>query len=112
MTIHLPESTVQAAFDVLQSDAHWKGKLVYERTERERKTLLARLEREASREGAKSQRDRETYALTHPHYTALLERLNAAEAMYYEARDKRDSASSIMEAWRTLSADRRAGNVR
>ena len=107
--IHLPEETVQKAFDALQSDDHWQAKLVYDRTERERKTLLARLERES---GAKTQRERETYALTHPHYTELCRRLEAAEAAYYEARDKRDSASSILEAWRTLSADRRAGNVR
>lgn len=110
--LHLPEETVQKAFDALQSDAHWKSRLVYERTERERKTLLARLEREALREGAKTQRERETYSLTHPHYTALLERLNEAEAAYFEARDTRDSAASILEAWRTMSADRRAGNVR
>lgn len=107
--IHLPDETVQKAFDALQSDAHWTAKLVYDRTDRERKVLLARLERESN---GKNQRERETYALTHPHYSALLERLEAAEAMYYEARDKRDSASSILEAWRTLSADRRAGNVR
>lgn len=112
MALYLPEETVQKAFDTLQSSDHWEARMVYERTERERKTLLARLEREAAAEGAKTQREKETYSLTHPHYKALCERLDAAEAAYFEARDKRDSASAIMEAWRTMSADRRAGNVR
>lgn len=111
--LHLPEETVQKAFDALQSDAHWSARLVYERTERERKSLLARLEREApTAEGAKTQRDRERYALCHPHYMALLERLNEAEEAYFKARDVRDSAATIMDVWRTQSADRRAGNVR
>jgi len=113
MTLHLPEATVQKAFDALNSDEHWEAKLVYERTERERKTLLARLEREATGNGAKTQRDRETYALTHPHYTALCERLNAAEEDYFRARDRRDSAVTIMDVWRTMRSDQRAGaNVR
>lgn len=109
MAFAISDEVAQAAFDVLQSNRHALAKLVYDRTDRERKALLARLEREAN---GKTLRDRETYALTHPHYTALLERLEAAEREYYLARDERDSAETVMRTWQTLRADARAGNVR
>lgn len=109
MSFTISDEVAQQAFDILQSNRHAIAKMVYDRTERERKTLLARLERESN---AKTQRERETYALTHPHFEALKERLAEAEREFYLARDERDSAETVMRTWQTLRADARAGNVR
>lgn len=102
--LHISDETWTKAMEVLDSRRHATAKLIYERTDRERKMLLARLERESN---GKNQRERETYALTHPHYTALLERLDAAEGEFYVARDERDSADTVIRAWQTLRSDAR-----
>lgn len=101
----ITDETAEKALRILAGTRHAIAKMVFERTDREKKALLARLERESE---GKTLRDRETYALTHPHYSALKERLDAAEAEYYEAKDERDSANTILDVWRTLKADARA----
>lgn len=105
MSLHIPDTTVQKAWEALNSTRHATAKLAYERLDRQRKALMARLERESN---GKNQRERETYALTHPHYLALMELFDAAEEEYYLARDERDSADTILRTWQTLRADARA----
>lgn len=103
--LHISDETWTKAMEVLASKRHATAKLAFESLTRQRKALMARLERESN---AKTQRERETYALCHPHMEALDSLLSAAEAEYYEARDERDSAQTIINTWQTLRADARA----
>lgn len=78
---------------------------LYEKLSRDRKRLLARLERESN---AKTQRERETYAQTHPHLAALDERLDDVEKAYLRKRDLKDTAKEVIRVWQTENANARA----
>ena len=99
------DDMMHAAMAVLAGDNHAELRARYDSLDRRRKVLLARLERESN---AKTQRERETYALTHPHYEAMLGDLEQVEAAYYRAKDSRDNAEAITRAWQTSKADARA----
>lgn len=99
------DDMMHAAMHVLASTHHAEAKARYEKMDRQKKVILARLERESNET---SVRGRETYALTHPHYQAFLEELEAVEAGYFKAKDSRDSAEAITRAWQTGKADARA----
>lgn len=103
--LDVSDDMMSAAMSVLASDDHALARARYEKLDRQRKVLLARLEREAN---AKSVRERETYALTHPHFLALLEEIDQAEESYFKAKDRRDSAEAVTRAWQTSKADARA----
>jgi hypothetical protein len=103
--IRISDDTMSEAMAVLAGGRHAIAKVAYERLTRQRKALLARLERESN---GKTQRERETYALGHPHLVALDELLDAAEAEYHAARDERDSAETVTRVWQTVQADARA----
>ena len=77
----------------------------YEKLTRDRKRLLARLERESN---GKTQRERDTYALTHPHLTAHDERLDAVEKAWFAKRDLKDAAREFVRVWQTENANARA----
>ena len=97
--IHIPDETVERALAILNSNRHARARMAYEKME------LARLEREANETSVQG---RINYALTHPHYSAFLEQLALVEGEYFEARDERDSAAAVIEAWRTMQANQRA----
>lgn len=103
--IHVSDDMVERALAILNGQRHATARLAYEKTDREKKVVLARLERESN---DKTQRERETYALTHPHYAAFLERQGLVEEEYFEARDERDSADAVIRAWQTQSSNGRA----
>lgn len=105
MTLNITDDMMDAALQVLASPEHAEAKAWFEKLERQKKVMLARLEREAN---DTSVRGRETYALTHPHYAALLEDIDQAEKAYYLARDRRDSSEAVTRAWQTGKADARA----
>jgi hypothetical protein len=105
MTLNVTDDMMDAALQILASPAHAEAKAWFEKLDRQRKVMLARLEREAN---DTSVRGRETYALTHPHYAALLEQIDLAESTYLVARDRRDSAEAVTRAWQTGKADARA----
>lgn len=99
------DEMMHSAMQVLASDQHAELRARYESLDRRRKVLLARLERESN---AKTQRERETYALTHPHYQAMCEDIEETERGYYIAKDRRDNAEAVTRAWQTSKADARA----
>lgn len=105
MTLNVTDDMMDAALQILASHDHAEAKAWVEKLERQRKVILARLERESNE---KSVREREAYALCHPYYAAHLEELDKAEAVYFRARDSRDSAEAITRAWQTGKADARA----
>ena len=92
------------ALEVLHGDRHARAKAAFEKMDREKKVILARLTREAN---DKTVSEREGYALTHPHYAAFLENLGTVEEEYYLAKDERDSADAYLRAWQTQRADQR-----
>lgn len=104
-SLDISDDMMSAAMQVLASEDHAAARARYEKLDRQRKVLLARLEREAN---GKTQRERESYALTHPHFTALLEEIDQAEVDFFRAKDRRDSAEAVTRAWQTCKADARA----
>lgn len=109
MTLHIPDDTVEGALRVLNSGKHAAAKAAAEFSEKQLKATLARL---ASSSDAKSAADREVFAYAHPDYAAALEEHRKVSEAYYQARDRRDAASAIIDAWRSLKADgRRADRV-
>lgn len=103
--MHIPESHVQHAFDILKSQDHAVARAAYEFSEKQLKVILAKAELNAE---AKTATERQALALASEEYgTALINFRDVAEA-YYRARDRREAASAIAEAWRTQSADQRA----
>lgn len=103
--MHITDEMVEKALAILNSVRHARARLAFEKQDRSKKVLLARLERESN---AKTQRERETYALTHPHYQDFLDQLNLIEEEFYEAKDERDSADAVIRAWQTQSSNARA----
>lgn len=99
------DDMMHAAISILNDPVHGRARGRFEKLTRERKTLLARLERESN---AKTQRERETYAQTHPHLKALDDELAEVETVYYAAKDRRDSADSAIRVWQTENANARA----
>lgn len=102
--VTLTDDMVDTALVILNSRRHATARLAYEKTDREKKVVLARLERESN---DKTQRERETYALTHPHYAAFRERMDLIEDEYFAAKDERDSADAVIRAWQTQSSNER-----
>ncbi len=101
----ITDEMVDRALEILGSARHATARLAYEKSDREKKVVLARLERESN---DKTQRERETYALTHPHYQHFLERLGLIEEEYFAAKDERDSADAVIRAWQTQSSNARS----
>lgn len=106
MSLLITDDMMHDAMAILSSDAHAKAKAAFDKMVAEEKVLLARLGREAN--DAKSEAARRDYALCHPLYSDFLERKAFVSELYYEARDRRDSAEAVTRAWQTLKADARA----
>jgi hypothetical protein len=105
MAVIVTDDMMHSAMQVLASVQHAELRARYDSMDRRRKVLLARLERESN---AKTQRERETYALTHPHYQDFLDGLDDVEKAYFQAKDSRDNAEAVTRAWQTSKADARA----
>ena len=102
---HISDDMVERALAILNSNKHAALRAAYEKMDRQRKVILARLERESN---AKTQRERETYALTHQHYQDFLHDLDLIEADYFAHKDDRDSADAVIRAWQTQSSNARS----
>jgi hypothetical protein len=105
MSLIISDDMMHSAMQVLASPQHAELRARYESLDRRRKVMLARLERESN---AKTQRERETFALTHPHFEALSEEIERVTEAYYKAKDSRDNAEAVTRAWQTSKADARA----
>jgi hypothetical protein len=102
---HVPDSHVQHAFDILKSGDHAKARAAYEFTEKKLKTVLAQ---QAAMSNASSVTQRESDALASAGYDQALKEFRTIAEVYYTARDRREAAAAIIEAWRTQQSDRRA----
>jgi hypothetical protein len=109
MTLQIPDETIEGALKALNSSTHARAKAAAEFSEKQLKTVLARL---SLCSDAKTVSDREASAYTHPDYQKALEDHRSVSEAYYAARDRRDAASALIECWRSLKADgRRADRI-
>jgi hypothetical protein len=101
----ISDQQVQAAFDVLNSPDHAKARAAYEYAEKRIKVAYAKAQLAAE---GKTVGEREANAQTSPDYEAALKSFRLIAEAYYLERDKRDAASAVLDAWRTLRSDQRA----
>jgi hypothetical protein len=105
MTFHIPEDHVHHAFEVLKMQDHAKARAAYEFTEKQLKVTLARAQLKAE---GKTVGEREATALASSDYAKALEAFRAVAEVYHVARDRREAAAAIIDAWRTQQSDLRA----
>lgn len=101
----IDDDEVQEAFAVLHSGEHAKARAAYEYTEKRLKVILARAKKSAE---GKTISEREDSALLSREYQAELETFKVLAEVYYTARDKREAAAAVIDAFRTQQSDRRA----
>jgi hypothetical protein len=102
---HIPDESVQRAFECLRDNEHAKARAAYEFTEKNLKVVLARASLEAN---GQTVGQREASALTSETYLAALEAFRTVAETYYECRDRREAAAAVIDAWRTQQSDQRA----
>lgn len=103
--MHVPEAHVQHAFDILKSQDHAKTRAAYEFGEKHLKVVLAKAQIASN---GKTIGEREASALASPEYERALVDFRMVAELYHLARDRRDAASAIIDAWRTQQSDLRA----
>lgn len=105
MAFVIPESHVQHAFDVLKGNEHAAARAAYEFSEKQLKVILAKA---AGASNASSATQRESEALRSEEYERALNAFKLVCEAYYKARDRREAAVAIIDAWRTQQSDQRA----
>lgn len=101
----ISEQQIQAAFDVLHSQEHAKARAAYEYAEKRLKVAFAKALQEAE---GKTVGDRDAAAQTSESYQAAIKSFHLIAEGYYLARDRRDAAAAVIDAWRTQQSDMRA----
>lgn len=101
----ISDPQVQAAFDVLHSREHAKARAAYEYAEKRLKVALAKSQLAAE---GKTVGERDALAQVSESYQAALKSFHLIAETYYSERDKRDAATSVIDAWRTQQSDMRA----
>lgn len=101
----ISDPQIQAAFDVLHSQEHAKARAAYEYAEKRLKVAFASARQAAN---GKTVGDRDDTAQTSESYQAALKAFHLIAENYYSARDRRDAASAVIDAWRTQQSDMRA----
>ena len=102
--LSIPETHVQHAFDVLKSPDHATARAAYEFADKQLKVILAK---SAMNSNAKTVAERDASALMSDEYERALNDFRKVAELYYRARDRREAAVAIIDAWRTQSADQR-----
>jgi hypothetical protein len=103
--VFISDKQVQEAFDVLHDGAHAKARAAYEYAEQRIKVAFSKALLETE---GKTASEREAKARTSEPYGAALKSFHLIAETYHTARDKRDAASAVIEAWRTQQSDLRA----
>lgn len=103
--IRIPDDRVERALGVLHSDRAALARAAYEIAEKRLKVTLARI---ASSSNAKTVSERETFALTSDEYADALRDFEILAKEFYAAKDQRDAAEALLDAWRTLQATNRS----
>jgi hypothetical protein len=101
----IPDENVQRAFDIMHSGDHAKARAAYSYLEKRLKVVLSQAQ---ARSNAKTIAEREGEALRSVEYEDALLALREVEREYHEAKDARDAARAVIDAWRTQQSDLRA----
>ncbi len=101
----VPDAHVQAAFDILRAGDHAAARAGYEFAEKHLKVVLAKA---AGASDATSAAQREVDALRSPTYERALLDFKLVAETYHKARDRREAAAAVIDAWRTQQSDLRA----
>lgn len=101
----IPDTHVQHAFDILKAGDHASAKAAYEFAEKQLKVVLAKA---AAASEASSVAQRENDALRSMEYERALHDFRLVSETYHKARDRREAAVAIIDAWRTQQSDQRA----
>ncbi len=83
-----------------------RARAAHEYNQKMEKAVLAKIYASAPPD-CKTQGDRENYARSHPDYLAHLDQIKATAFEDYEARNKREAARAVIEAWRTEQSNQR-----
>lgn len=102
---YISDEEVQEAFHVLQSNEHAKRRAAYEYAEKRLKIALAKALLDAE---GKTTGEREARALTSEAYQQALASFKAISEAFHEAKDRREAAGAVIDAYRTQQSDRRA----
>jgi hypothetical protein len=102
---HIPDEHVEHAFSILKGKDAAVARAAYEYAERHLKVVLAHA---SAKSNATSQGQRDQDALRSEDYLSALESFEDVAAAYFIARDRRDAAIAIIEAWRSIQANERA----
>ena len=89
--VHIPDSHVEHAFDLLKSGSHATARAAYEFAEKQLKVTIARAELMAE---GKTVGERAAVALTSPEYEKALADFKLVAETYYRERDRREAASA------------------
>jgi hypothetical protein len=100
----ISDAQVQAAFDVLHSPEHARARAAYEYAEQRIKVALAKALLAAD---GKNAAEREANARVSEPFQAALKSFHLIAESYHTERDRRDAASAVLDAWRTLRSDAR-----
>lgn len=101
----ISDEQVQEAFDILHDPAHAKARAAHEYAEKRLKVVLAKAQLQAN---GKTVGEREATALASSEYEAACKSARLIAESYYALKDRRDAASSLLDAWRTQQSDMRA----
>lgn len=102
---HISEEQVQAAFDVLHSNRHARARAAYEYAEKRLKVAFAEA---VAQSNAKTVAERENEAQRSEKWQEALTAFRDITREYHGARDEREAASAVIEAYRTQRSDMRA----
>lgn len=103
--ILIPDSHVEHAFEVLKSQDHARTRAAYDFAEKHLKTVLAKAELASS---GKTQGERQASALCSQEYEQALNAFKLVAESYFLARDRREAAAAIIDAYQTQQHDLRA----
>ena len=103
--IRIPEEHVERAFEILKEGNHARARAAYEFAEKHLKVILAKAELAAN---GKTVGERQATALASPEYERALLDFKLVAESYHQARDKREAAVAVIDAWRTQQSDLRA----
>jgi hypothetical protein len=102
---HIPDALVQHSFDILKSHDHAKARAAYEFSEKHLKVVFARALLAAE---GKTVGERESAATVSETYRTGLEAFKLVSEAYHLAKDRREAARAVIDAWRTQQSDERA----
>ena len=103
--MNIPDKHVEHALEILKSSDAAAARAAYEYAEKHLKVVLAR---ETRLSNLKTAAERDAAALCSDAYREALENYGQLAEVYFAAKDRREAAMAVIEAWRTVNANARS----